>query len=293
MLKNKSLVFIVLLYVMTALYSLLYLKFPLKYNGMALAITVFYMFLPLIAALILQVIIYKEPLSAININFKWSNWYFIAALAPILLAFITFGISLVIPGVSFDPDMAAFLDKMAKGITPEQLAKAKVQLEPLKNYMMLVASVQAVIFGMTINTIAAFGEEAGWRGFLLSSLEPRNFYTASIIIGVVWGFWHAPVILQGHNYPDHPVIGVFMMVVWTILLSPFLIYFTKKSGSVIGAAVFHGVLNASAGIPLMYIKGGNDLTVGVTGVAGFAALLIMNILLFVYDRYVDKNKIIN
>jgi len=143
---------------MTALYSLLYLKFPLKYNGMALAITVFYMFLPLIAALILQVIIYKEPLSAININFKWSNWYFIAALAPILLAFITFGISLVIPGVSFDPDMAAFLDKMAKGITPEQLAKAKVHLEPLKNYMMLVASVQAVIFGMTINTIAAFGE---------------------------------------------------------------------------------------------------------------------------------------
>jgi membrane protease YdiL (CAAX protease family) len=277
---------------MTALYSLLYLKFPLKMEGMSFAITILYMFLPLIATLILQVIIYKEPLSAININFKWSNWYLIAALAPLILAFLTFAISLIVPGVSLDPSMGAFFEKMSKGLTPDQLAKAKEQVEPMKNYLMLIAAFQALIFGMTVNTVAAFGEEAGWRGFLLSSLSPRKFYVTSVIIGVIWGFWHAPIILQGHNYPDHPVIGVFMMTVWTILLSPFLVYFAKKSGSVIGAAVFHGVLNASAGIPLMYIKGGSDITVGVTGIAGFAALIILNGMLFFYDRYVDKNKVI-
>jgi membrane protease YdiL (CAAX protease family) len=292
MLKNRTLSYIVLLYIMTALYSLLYLKFPLRMEGMSFVITILYMFLPLIATLILQVIIYKEPLSAININFKWSNWYLIAALVPLILAFLTFAISLIVPGVSLDPSMAAFFEKMSKGLTPDQLAKAKEQVEPLKNYLMAIAAFQALIFGMTVNTVAAFGEEAGWRGFLLSSLSTKKFYIASVIIGVVWGFWHAPIILQGHNYPDHPVIGVFMMTVWTILLSPFLVYFAKKSGSVIGAAVFHGVLNASAGIPLMYIKGGSDLTVGVTGIAGFAALIILNGALYIYDRYVSKSKII-
>jgi D-alanyl-lipoteichoic acid acyltransferase DltB (MBOAT superfamily) len=30
----------------------------------------------------------------------------------------------------------------------------------------------------------------------------------------IWGLWHAPVILQGHNYPGYPLLGVLMMVVF-------------------------------------------------------------------------------
>ena len=104
----------------------------------------------------------------------------------------------------------------------------------------------------------------GWRG-LCRELAELGFWKSSWVIGVVWGFWHAPLILQGHNYPQHPWAGVFMMTVMTVLLSPLLGYVTIKANSVIAAAFFHGTFNATAGLALMAVKGGNDLTVGVDG----------------------------
>jgi membrane protease YdiL (CAAX protease family) len=293
MFKNKSLAYIILVFVLTGLYSLLYLKFPIKGHGSAsFAVTIIYMFIPLAVTLFLQLAVYKEPLKDINIVWKWSNWYIVAALLPIALMFLTFGISLLFPGVAYDGSMSGFLERMAKMVSPAQMEKAAQQLKPMMKYMMLITLAQAMLAGVTVNAVAAFGEEAGWRGFLLSALKGRNFYVASIIIGLVWGFWHAPVIIQGHNYPEHPQMGIFMMAVFTMLLTPLMVYITVKSGSVLAAAFFHGVMNASAGMAIMYIRGGNDLTVGITGVAGFMALIILNVLLFLYDRFVEKEKII-
>ncbi len=293
MFKNKSLTYIILVFVLTGLYSLLYLKFPIKIGEpVSFVITIFYMFIPLIATFILQLGVYKEPLKDINIIWKWSNWYIVAALLPIVLMFLSLGISLLFPGVVYDPSMSGFLENLAKKLSPAQMEKSLASIKPMMKYMMIITLGQALLAGVTVNAVAAFGEEAGWRGFLLSSLKGRNFYVASIIIGLVWGFWHAPVIIQGHNYPEHPQMGIFMMAVFTMLLTPIMVYLTMKSGSVIAAAVFHGTMNASAGMAIMVIRGGNDLTVGLTGVSGFMALLIINIALFLYDRFVAKEKII-
>ena len=118
----------------------------------------------------------------------------------------------------------------------------------------------------------------------MRSYAPLGFWRSSAVIGVVWGFWHAPLILQGHNYPQHPWIGVFMMCVFTVLLSPLMGYVTIRANSVIAAAIFHGTLNATAGIGMLVLKGGNDLTVGVTGLAGFITLLLANLVLFLLKR---------
>lgn len=64
-----------------------------------------------------------------------------------------------------------------------------------------------------------------------------------------------------------------------------------KAKSVIAAAIIHGSLNATYGLSIMVIKGGNDLTVGVTGLAGFIVLAFVNIGLFVYDRTLAKESI--
>jgi hypothetical protein len=70
-----------------------------------------------------------------------------------------------------------------------------------------------------------------------------------------------------------------------------MIYIVIKSKSVITAAIFHGSINAIAGIGVLYLVGGNDLINGTTGIAGFAAMLLINGLFYVYDKYITKENI--
>ena len=119
-----------------------------------------------------------------------------------------------------------------------------------------------------------------------------HFLKASLIIGFIWGIWHAPIILMGHNYPQHPAAGVLMMTILCILLTPLFLYVTIKSKSVIAAAIIHGTLNGTAGISILVISGGNDLTTGLTGLAGFTALIISLLILYLYDSKLTKEKII-
>lgn len=55
----------------------------------------------------------------------------------------------------------------------------------------------------------------------------------------------------------------------------------------------HGSLNATAGLAIVVVKGGNDLTTGVTGLAGLIVLAIVNVGLFVYDRVLNKEPIMD
>ena len=82
-----------------------------------------------------------------------------------------------------------------------------------------------------------------------------------------------------------------MMVVWCILLTFIFIYITLKAKSVIAAAIIHGVLNAVAVISIMLLYGGNDLTIGITGLSGFIALSIVILGLFMYDYFISTEKI--
>lgn len=51
--------------------------------------------------------------------------------------------------------------------------------------------------------------------FRLRAWRGRATYGRLFATGVIWGIWHVPVIVQGHNYPGHPWIGIPMMVVAT------------------------------------------------------------------------------
>ncbi len=254
---------------------------------------IIYMFIPTIAVLIVKKLIHREKIaSELMISFKINKWFFVAWLIIPVLAFLTFGISLLFPDVIYSPDMSGMFSRFESMMTPEQAEQMRASVESLPLHPVWITLMQGLIAGITVNAIAGFGEELGWRGFLLKQFKDMNFMKASILIGFIWGIWHAPMILMGHNYPDHPVAGVFMMTILCILLSVILLYITIKSKSVIAAAIMHGTMNATAGISIMLIEGGNDLTVGMPGVAGFITLIIAIAVLFVYDRYISQEKIL-
>jgi membrane protease YdiL (CAAX protease family) len=76
-----------------------------------------------------------------------------------------------------------------------------------------------------------------------------------------------------------------------ILFTPILLYFRQKSGSVIVAAIMHGTFNGVVGLSNIFVLPFNDLLVGAPGLAGMLVLLGSDAAIFLYDRYVTKERI--
>ena len=85
-------------------------------------------------------------------------------------------------------------------------------------------AVQGVLMLMAplLNLIPCFGEEWGWRGYLLPKVAQRmKFLPTVLLTGFIWGIWHAPIIVAGHNYgmsyPGYPWWGIIAMCVFCIV----------------------------------------------------------------------------
>ncbi|MEH2072422.1 MAG: CPBP family intramembrane glutamic endopeptidase [Nostoc sp.] len=259
----------------------------------SLIITTTYMFIPMLVTVAIQKLIYHEPLQKpLGISFKFNSWFLVAWLLPPILVFTTFVVSLLFPGVEYSPEMAGLFAQLETVLSPEKLQQVRTEIAALPIPLIWISLIQSLIAGATINAVAAFGEELGWRGLLQKELNFLGFWKSSVIIGLIWGIWHAPLIIQGHNYPQHPLLGVLMMTIFTLLLSPIFSYIRLKSQSVIATSILHGTLNATAGLSILAIKGGNDLTVGITGFAGFIVLVTVNIGLFIYEYAGTKRSFI-
>lgn len=253
-------------------------------------IGIIYMFIPMVMVIVVQKLVYKEPLKEpLEISFKLNRWFFVAWLLPPLVAFATLGVSLLFPNVTYSPEMAGLFERFESIMTPEQIEQMRMQVEASPIHPIWFGLIQGLIAGITINAVAGFGEELGWRGFLQREFASMGFWKSSLLIGFIWGVWHMPIILQGHNYPEHPVAGVLMMIIWCLLLAPIFSYVRLKAKSVIAAAIIHGSLNATAGLAITVVKGGNDLLIGVTGLAGFIVLVLTNLSLLIYERLSSPN----
>jgi membrane protease YdiL (CAAX protease family) len=252
-------------------------------------VVVFFMWAPAVAAIAVQ-LWHGGPVRAgtglVRGRLRWSV---LAWIAPIALLAATIGIGVALPGVSFTTDYGAFLAE--QGFSEEQIEQSLAILEtlPVPPFVLFVG--QGLVAGLTINAAAALGEELGWRGLLLTELSPLGFWRLSGITGVIWGVWHAPIILQGHNFPEAPVAGVLMMTVWTIAASPVFAYLTVRARSVLAATFFHGSFNAVGSFSLVYLTGADNLLTAAVGVAGIGAAVFAVVACVVHDRYLADEQI--
>ena len=98
--------------------------------------------------------------------------------------------------------------------------------------------------------LLAFGEELGWRGYLQEPLVSRLGTARGLtLLGVLWGWWHLPLVLMGYNYPETPVLGgLVLLPLVGIGLSFFLAGLTLPSRSFWPAVLAHGSVNAFFGV---------------------------------------------
>ena len=150
----------------------------------------------------------------------------------------------------------------------------------------LIQTVQAVLISPLLNGLFTFGEEFGWRAYLLPKLMPLGGRHAVLLSGVIWGVWHWPVIAMGHNYgldyPGFPWLGMGMMVVMCIGLGIFLSWVTLRSGSVWPAVIGHAAINGISALAILVtVTGAGNPLVGPypTGVLGMTAWVVASLLI--------------
>lgn len=149
--------------------------------------------------------------------------------------------------------------------------------------ILLIALVAGAVAGCTVNFVFAMGEELGWRGTLYHYTRRWGLWKHVGFTGLVWGLWHAPLILAGHNYPDHPVIGVGFMCLLTTALALPLAWVRFRSGCVWSAGVFHGTVNGVAGSSMLFTQGASSMAGGAAGVSAVLGLILISALLFLLD----------
>jgi uncharacterized protein len=99
------------------------------------------------------------------------------------------------------------------------------------------------LLASVLSFVALFGEEYGWRGYLQSELFKLGRVRGVLLLGVIWGAWHWPIILMGWNYPGYPLLGLLLMVLWCTTEGIVLSYAVLKSGSLLLVAFLHAVGN--------------------------------------------------
>ena len=119
-----------------------------------------------------------------------------------------------------------------------------------------VSAVMQVFWLSAVMAFNTFGEEYGWRGYLYPKLESvRNRPFAIIAGGIIWGLWHAPLTVKGHNfgtdYPGFPYVGILLMCGACVVMGIFFHWLTQKTGSIYPASIAHSATNNGAALIMM------------------------------------------
>ena len=203
---------------------------------------------PGVAAIVTTLAVQKKPFRSLNLNRLGPKRYYLWAwfLPPAIV--IASGLLTLLFGLAtLDTSFSMIRNSMNSTpggslISPGLIIAIQVAI--------------ALTLGPIINVVFALGEELGWRGFLLPNLMPLGQWKAILISGAIWGIWHAPAVAQGLNYPGYPVAGVFMMIVFTVLLGTIFAWLYMNTKSPWVAALAHGSVNAWAGLPVAFFQPG-------------------------------------
>ena len=156
---------------------------------------------------------------------------------------------------------------------PEAFGEAEVS-----SFVVIIYPLISIVSGVVLS-FAAFGEEFGWRGYMMPKLiELVGMPKALIVGGIIWGLWHAPLTCVGHNfgmdYPGFPYVGIIVMCLFCTVLGTILMYVTVKTNSVWPAAFMHAVNNSSPSAMLLFTRQDVEVPMWINTLSNIPLILI-------------------
>jgi membrane protease YdiL (CAAX protease family) len=209
--------------------------------------------------------LYLKPQIKSSWKYLIAGW-FIPGLLTITGAILFF---LILPG-QYDPALTLIIT---------QLESTGSTMSPL--LVIILQTLFALVISAPINAPATFGEEFGWRGFLLPELLPLGKRNALLVSSAIWGVWHWPMILMGHNYGlnywGYPWLGLAATIWFTLSIGIYIGWLSLKGKSIWPAVLAHGALNGLASIGILFMKGEPPMLLGPSP-AGIISCLPFTIL---------------
>ena len=215
--------------------------------------------------------------------YAWDPWWLFAWLLPLIAYGLTNVLALALPGTSPAFTADDFIAHFGvSGKSGEEFAAdvhrfvESTGLHPL--YRMVLPALMA---GVTVNALRGLGEEIGWRGYVHRELR-TSFFREVGLVGPLWGLFYLPLIAQGLWYGGSSA-GLPMGIAWCTAASALLLFVRRKSGGVFAPAILYGTLEGMSRLPPL-AKGLGEVWIGMRGLSGTLALLIVFGVLWALDR---------
>lgn len=167
-------------------------------------------------------------------------------------------------------------------------ASAEMYSMPLST-LVIVQALIGFFLGPIMNFFTCFGEEWGWRGYLLPKISEKLPAIPMLFVsGIIWGLWHAPLTAIGHNYgvdyPGFPFTGIVAMCGFCIVMGIFLSYVAMKAKSCIPSVLGHGAMNSTGAIGMYFTADGGNPFIGPapTGIVGAIPFILVAVMMLMF-----------
>lgn len=232
------------------------------------------MFIPAASAFVVRRWITREGFASAGLRFGAVKPYLFIWVGVPCLFFVIYAVTCTLGLGVF----SSASDSIFKALPPLPPGKHM----PSARTPILLVGIISVTIGPLLTSLATFGEEFGWTGYLLPALLPLGRWRAVAIYGVIWGLWHAPIVAGGFNYPGHPVAGILFMCLFTSALGLIQCALLVRYRSVLLTSFLHAAINTQArGVWNLLVTGVTPLLGGLLGLVGVASIAIVGSLLLV------------
>jgi uncharacterized protein len=151
--------------------------------------------------------------------------------------------------------------------------------------LFLVSLLLTMSYGTLYSIPLTFGEELGWRGYMLTRLIDAGLPKPILLSGLIWGVWHVPLIVAG-LYIAGPFL-VPSIVLFVINITAFGYVFARlrlATGSVWPCVLLHASWNAVIQSTFDRSVTGAMSTLWI-GEAGILVCVVMVVIAVVLSRW--------